>query len=81
MTLSEAKKEFRKTYPNIRVNGWDERDYSLWSAVQQLPSYGIVFTSSRGDDVMVSRNSVIELIKKAAEARLERGWREKHGPR
>lgn len=50
---------------NIRTNGWDERDYKLWSAIGVLPSYGRV----NGTDHLVSLHQVEELIRKHAEER------------
>jgi hypothetical protein len=73
MTLLSARAAFRRAHPNLRTDGWDTRDYELWSAVNQLPSYGLIAP----DDVMVSRKQVIELIKKAAEERFEQEWKEK----
>ncbi len=31
MTLVQRKAKFREQHQNLRVNGWDERDYLLWS--------------------------------------------------
>lgn len=53
-----------------RVNGWDERDYKLWSSIQQLPSYGLI--ANNADNPMVSRQAVIKLLEKAAEERFQR---------
>lgn len=72
MTLTEAKRNFRKEHPNLRVNGWDERDYRLWSMLQYLPSYGIIAgTSGR----LVSLRDVVAAIEKAAEERFKEEWR------
>lgn len=47
-----------------RINGWDERDAKLWSAINTLPSYGLV----GGDyqNPMLSRKEVIRLLESAA---------------
>jgi hypothetical protein len=47
-------------------NGWDNRDYLLWSEISQLPSYQLI---EGGRDQLVSRNSVIRLLEQAAEKR------------
>jgi 2-C-methyl-D-erythritol 4-phosphate cytidylyltransferase len=52
---------------NIRINGWDERDYRLWSGLQSLPSYGIVAGDSMNP--MLARKDVERLLEKAAEKR------------
>lgn len=73
MTLTEAKRQSRCEHPNLRVNGWDERDYELWSQVRQLSSYGLVAGDT--DNPMVSRKDVIAIIERIAEERFEREWR------
>jgi hypothetical protein len=50
-----------------RPNGWDERDYRLWSSIQSLPSYGLV--AGQTDNPMLSRKDVIRLLEEAAESR------------
>ena len=49
------------------VNGWDERDYELWSKIQSLPSYGLV--AGRADNPMISRKEAVRLLEQAAEKR------------
>ena len=50
------------------ARGWDGRDYKLSSAVRQLPSFGLL----SGDDRMISRKAVLQLLEKhAAERRAE----------
>jgi hypothetical protein len=51
-----------------RTNGWDERDYKLWSALGTLQSYG------RKDrtDHLVSLAEVEQLLRKQAEERYEK---------
>jgi len=55
-----------------RVNGWDERDYKLWSDLQALPSYGLIMPS----DHMISFREVVALMEKHAIARFEGGFRQ-----
>lgn len=50
-----------------RVNGWDQRDYELWSALRRLPSYGLI--SGNLDDPMVSLKDAIECIERQARKR------------
>lgn len=50
---------------NLKTNGWDERDYKLWSDLGQLPSYGRIDKT----DHLVSLNQVEELLRKHAEKR------------
>jgi hypothetical protein len=50
---------------NMRTNGWDERDYKLWSAIGELPSFGRINRT----DHLVSLNQVEELLRKHAEER------------
>jgi hypothetical protein len=52
-----------------RINGWDERDYKLWSAIRCLPSYGLV--SKNPNNPMLSRKDVLRLIEIAANRRFE----------
>jgi hypothetical protein len=73
-TLAAAKREFRAQHPNLRTNGWDERDYELWSALQCLPSYGLI-AGGDGSDRMVSRKAVEKLLRIAAEKRFEEEWK------
>jgi hypothetical protein len=47
-----------------RVNGWDERDYKLWSAIQSLSSYGLV--AGQSDNPMLARKDVVKLLERAA---------------
>lgn len=49
------------------TNGWDRRDTALWSAIHQLPSYGLV--AGDKDNPMISRKEVIALLKAEAEER------------
>jgi len=55
---------------NIRINGWDERDYSLWSELQSLPSYGLVAGDSKNP--MLARRDVERLLQQAAENRFNK---------
>lgn len=48
-------------------NGWDARDYKLWSALRQLPSYGLI--AKDRDNPMLSRKQVEALLEKHAEDR------------
>ena len=57
---------------NIRTNGWDERDYKLWSEIQSLPSYGLVV--GRADNPMLARKDVVRLLEQAAEKRFNEEW-------
>jgi hypothetical protein len=50
-----------------RINGWDERDYKLWSEIRSLPSYGLVAGNS--DNPMLARKEVLMLLELAAEER------------
>jgi hypothetical protein len=77
MTLTEAKREFCSAYPNLRVNGWDERDYDLWGKLQSLPSWGLI--AGDVNDPMISRKHVIALLEEAAEARFEQDWKARFG--
>lgn len=54
-----------------KPNGWDERDYKLWSELMSLPSYGIVANNS--DNPMLARKDVIRLLERAAEKRFDEG--------
>jgi hypothetical protein len=49
----------------VLINGWDERDYKLWSALGGLPSYG------RKDktDHLISLAEVEALLRNHAEER------------
>ena len=53
--------------PATSINGWDERDYKLWSALGVLPSYG------RKDrtDHLVSLAEVEALLRKQAHERFD----------
>jgi hypothetical protein len=51
-----------------RTNGWDERDYKLWSALHQLPSYGL---ASGAYNKLIILNDVIRLLDKSAQERFE----------
>lgn len=51
-----------------RINGWDERDYRLWSELRSLPSYGLVAGDSQNP--MVARKDVEKLLEAAAEKRV-----------
>lgn len=53
--------------PPSRVNGWDERDYKLWSEIQSLPSFGLV--AGQADNPMLSRKDVVRILEQAAEKR------------
>lgn len=46
---------------------WDERDYKLWSELQQLPSYGLI-----GNSHYVSCAEVEKLLVRLAKERGER---------
>ena len=48
-----------------RTNGWDARDYKLWSALGVLPSYGRIDQT----DHLVSLKQVEDLLRKHAEER------------
>ena len=54
-----------------RINGWDERDYQLWSDIQSLPSYGLIAPNDR----MISFNKVVKLLELHAEKRFEKDWK------
>ena len=54
------------------VNGWDERDYKLWSDIRQLPSYGLI--AGNADDPMLSRIQVLKLLETHAEERFDVEW-------
>lgn len=49
-----------------KVNGWDERDYKLWSEIQQLPSYGLL---PGKNNRMISFAEVVKLMESQAESR------------
>jgi hypothetical protein len=51
----------------MKVNGWDERDYRLWSQIQSLPSYGLV--GGRADNPMIALKDVVGLLESAANLR------------
>jgi hypothetical protein len=51
-----------------RTNGWDERDYKLWSDVKTLPSYGLIAF----EDKMISMKQVLALLEKHADARFNK---------
>jgi hypothetical protein len=53
-----------------RPNGWDKRDYELWSLLQQLPSYGLIAP----DDRSISLRQVIHMMEVAAEKRFNEAW-------
>lgn len=53
---------------NNRTNGWDERDYRLWSDIRTLPSYGRIAP----DDTMISMKQVCALLEQHAEARFDK---------
>ncbi len=48
-------------------NGWDKRDYELWSAIQQLTSYGLI--AGDADNIMISRKETLALLETHAEQR------------
>ena len=50
-------------------NGWDSHDYALWSAIMQMPSYGLI--GNDRDNPMVSRAELIALLEKLAEERYD----------
>lgn len=77
VTLAQYKAQFRREHPNLRVNGWDERDYQLWSQVTNLSSYGLVAGDARNP--MISRADVIALLRSNAEARFENEWKRRFG--
>lgn len=70
VSLEASKRKFRRDNPNLRVNGWDERDYALSSQVRQLLSYGLIANG----DYMISKNAVLKLLDEAAEARFKAEW-------
>lgn len=72
-SLAKARRDFRLKYPNLRVNGWDERDYELWGKIQSLPSYGLI--AGDENNPMISRKEVIKILENQAEARFEEKWR------
>lgn len=72
MTLAQAKAGFLREHPNLRANGWDERDYQLWGQLQELPSYGLVACNTRNK--MVALQDVVALLGRNAEARFEQEW-------
>ena len=59
----------------MSVNGWDERDLKLWSAIRQLPSYGLI--GSDCEDPMLSRKQVLGLLETHAVERFNRDWESK----
>lgn len=74
-TSSQALMEWKDKHPNLAHRpGWDERDYELWSAIKQLPSYGL-----RGVTVLVSAADVVELLEQHARQRLCRAARTEEG--
>jgi hypothetical protein len=50
-----------------RINGWDERDYRLWSEIRSLPNYGLV--AGEKDNPMLARKDVEKLLEEAAKNR------------
>jgi hypothetical protein len=52
-----------------KINGWDERDYKLWSEIQSLPSYGLV--AGRADNPMLARKDVVRILEEAAKRRFD----------
>lgn len=50
--------------------GWDDRDSDLWSALRQLPSYGLI--AGDKENPMISRKEVIALMERAAKERGQR---------
>lgn len=50
---------------NQKPYGWDGRDYRLWSAIRQLPSFGI----KHPNDKLVSLNEVGAVIESHARQR------------
>lgn len=54
----------------MRVPGWDERDYKLWSELQSLPNYGLVAGQCRNP--MVALKDVERLLENAARKRAEK---------
>ncbi len=52
----------------MAVNGWDERDYKLWSKVRCLPSYGLIAPNDR----MISQKAVEELLRVQAKERYDK---------
>lgn len=47
----------------MTMQGWDGRDYKLWSALQCLPSYGMV---AGKDNKLVALNEIIKVIERQA---------------
>lgn len=73
MNMKEAKAKFRKEHPNLRVNGWDERDYELWGQLQSIGSYGLI--AGNPQNPMISLRDVIGLLEENAESRFEKELR------
>lgn len=76
MTLAQCKAAFRKEHPNLRVNGWDERDYLLWSQLHNLNHYGLVAADERNP--MISLRDVTKLLERNAESRFEAEWKARY---
>lgn len=69
-------KEIAMKATGKRTNGWDERDYKLWSDLGQLPSYGRINRT----DHLVSFQQVEDLLRKHAEKRYDGlGVQQSHG--
>jgi hypothetical protein len=49
----------------MSAEGWDERDYRLWSELQQLPSWGLIAPN----DHCISLKQVVALMEEQAKER------------
>lgn len=65
----------KNTFPD-EINGWDARDYKLWSDFGVLQSYGRINRT----DHLVSLNEVEALLRKHAEQRFSEKHRIDLGP-
>lgn len=69
VTLAQTKADFRRKHPNLRTNGWDTRDYELWSQLHGLKSYSLVAGSDRNP--MIALADVVSLLRMNAEKRFK----------
>ena len=72
LALAAPDAELRELRANAKkiirqVKGWDERDYKLWSELQNLPSFGLV--AGNPINPLIARDAVVQLMKKLAAAR------------
>jgi hypothetical protein len=51
----------------MSLPAWDERDYLLWSAIRQLPSYGLIADDAANP--LISRKEVLSLLESIAKKR------------